>query len=126
MKNENSELDSYDQIGMQYFYIGRIASASYYHGRMMEGRIEPLMSSIRINHHRIERKLKDDVYRAVNLQSLRNKFKIKVMEKINKISTERSDASRFGKEYNASSKIKIAVIEHLIIEIHYNRKSDRK
>jgi len=40
--NENKiELETYDLIGMQYYYLENLDKARYYHTRMMKGILEP-------------------------------------------------------------------------------------
>ena len=34
------EIEAYDNIGLQYYYLGNMNKASYYHNRMMNGLIE--------------------------------------------------------------------------------------
>lgn len=51
-KNTALELDSYDRIGMQYYYMGNVERANYYHGRMMEAQREPATSQLRMGRHR--------------------------------------------------------------------------
>ena len=35
------ELEVYDLIGMEYYYMNNIGKAQFYHNRMMEGELEP-------------------------------------------------------------------------------------
>jgi len=46
--NKNLELSAYDNIGLAYFYMGDLDGAEYYHGRMINGIIEPINSPTRI------------------------------------------------------------------------------
>ena len=40
-ENDNmNELEAYDSIGMQYYYLRNIDKAMYYHNRMMNGILE--------------------------------------------------------------------------------------
>lgn len=40
LNDKESELSSYDSIGMQYFYKGELEKAKYYHDRMVRGKVE--------------------------------------------------------------------------------------
>ncbi len=51
IKDEACELASYDAIGMEYFYLGDIVRASYYHERMVRAQSEPSTSDIRQHRH---------------------------------------------------------------------------
>jgi len=41
LKDTQSELKAYDNIGIQYYYLGNMSKAEFYHNRMMKGEIEP-------------------------------------------------------------------------------------
>jgi tetratricopeptide (TPR) repeat protein len=45
--NKHAELRAYDNIGIQYFYLGNKEKAKYYHERMIYGRVESLNSDMR-------------------------------------------------------------------------------
>jgi tetratricopeptide (TPR) repeat protein len=45
--NKMSELRAYDNIGIQYFYLGNKEKARYYHERMIYGRSENIKSELR-------------------------------------------------------------------------------
>lgn len=47
LNNKNSELRAYDNIGIQYFYLGNKDKAKYYHERMLYGRSENVKSETR-------------------------------------------------------------------------------
>lgn len=38
--DEMMELEAYDSIGIEYYYLGNIEKSIYYHNRMMNGEIE--------------------------------------------------------------------------------------
>ena len=46
-KNTCKELVAYDLIGLQYFYMGNLELANYFHKRLLEGEIEPVNSNLR-------------------------------------------------------------------------------
>ena len=41
MGNSKSELEVYDNLGIEYYYLGDIERAVYYHNRMIQGSLEP-------------------------------------------------------------------------------------
>lgn len=41
------ELQCYDLIGMQYYYLGDVMKAKYYHDKMMNGKVEPDDSEVK-------------------------------------------------------------------------------
>jgi tetratricopeptide (TPR) repeat protein len=47
INNKNAELRGYDNIGIQYFYLGNKEKAKYYHERMIYGRIESQHSDMK-------------------------------------------------------------------------------
>ena len=47
LNDKVSELRAYDNIGIQYFYLGNREKAKYYHERMLYGRIESFSTDIR-------------------------------------------------------------------------------
>jgi tetratricopeptide (TPR) repeat protein len=51
LKDENAELIAYDGIGMQYFYLGAVDKARYYHERMWKGVYENDSSAARVLSH---------------------------------------------------------------------------
>lgn len=51
LKDENAELIAYDGIGMQYFYLGAVQKARYYHERMWKGIYENEGSAARVLSH---------------------------------------------------------------------------
>ena len=46
--NKEYELNAYDHIGLQYYYLGQIEKANYYHFRSMNGAVETENSSLRL------------------------------------------------------------------------------
>ncbi len=48
LNNKVSELRAYDNIGIQYFYLGNKDKAKYYHERMLYGRSENMKSEARV------------------------------------------------------------------------------
>ena len=51
LKDQNAELISYDGMGMQYFYLGAMHKARYYHERMWKGIYEDDESAARVLSH---------------------------------------------------------------------------
>jgi len=51
VRDTPSELDAYDSLGMEYFYLGDLDRASYYHKRMTNYEKEPLNSELRSHRH---------------------------------------------------------------------------
>ena len=47
INNETKEIRAYDQIGMQYYYMGNLEAAEFYHNKMNLGEVEPKDSSLR-------------------------------------------------------------------------------
>ena len=47
VESKEVELAAYDQIGMQYYYLGNVEKAKYFHEKMMQAEIEPLDSKLR-------------------------------------------------------------------------------
>ena len=39
-QDEEGELNAYDSMGLEYFYLGDIEKSSYYHDRMVRGKLE--------------------------------------------------------------------------------------
>ena len=44
---KESEMHAYDHLGVQYFYLGKLDKAKYYHERMMRGQFESQKSPLR-------------------------------------------------------------------------------
>jgi hypothetical protein len=40
MKDTDKELKAYDLIGVQYFYMGNLEKANFYHNKMLRGECE--------------------------------------------------------------------------------------
>lgn len=74
IKDTASELDSYDNIGMQCFYMGNMQSAKYYHSRMMEARKEPPDSEIRQYRHKLIGRMKGKL-KKINEKNLKDIIK---------------------------------------------------
>lgn len=45
--NIEYEMQSYDYLGLQYFYLGKLDKAKYYHERMVRGQFESKKSNLR-------------------------------------------------------------------------------
>jgi hypothetical protein len=45
--NVSGEISAYDCISLQYFYLGDMDKAKFYHDRMLRGKCETKMSKIR-------------------------------------------------------------------------------
>ena len=50
---EVAEMQAYESIGLQYFYLGKINKALYYSERMMKGRFEAKFSVVRKNYMQV-------------------------------------------------------------------------
>ena len=72
---------------MEYFYLGKIVPASFYHNKMMDGKNEPLTSNVRINCHKRQRHYKEALSKFLNFQSVKNIFRGQLKEKLRKIGT---------------------------------------
>ena len=46
-RDEEGELNAYDNMGLEYFYLGDIEKSSYYHDRMVRGKVESDSSVIK-------------------------------------------------------------------------------
>ncbi len=65
------ELDAYDSIGMQYYYMGNIDKAIFYHNRMMRGELERFTPEREWNQTALERaREKADYKRSVLAKSI--------------------------------------------------------
>ena len=52
--NKTQEIEAYDALSIQYFYLGDIERSKYYHDRAITGSIEPKESKIRTIYSSIE------------------------------------------------------------------------
>jgi hypothetical protein len=84
-KDRRVELESYDNIGLAYYYLGDINKAIYYHNRMMEKRLEGDTQEKRWNSQAVVNKLEKNSYKRVYLKSIEfeeHKEGLKVKKKL--------------------------------------------
>lgn len=75
-KDKKTELESYDNIGLAYYYLGDINKAIYYHNRMMNKRFEGETQEKHWNNLAITNKYSKDSYkRALIQKSIFEKYK---------------------------------------------------
>jgi len=48
MKDQQSEIVAYDNLAIDYFYAGEVNKATYYHDRMMRGKVETDKSTVKM------------------------------------------------------------------------------
>jgi len=62
-KNHARELESYDCIGIEYYYMGNIDKSIYYHNRMMNRKFEGESREKIWNITKLEKELKEKAYK---------------------------------------------------------------
>lgn len=63
-----NELDAYDNIGIQYYYLHNVSKAMYYHNRMMNGKLEPNNIVKKVNISNLMIKRNEESYKKYILQ----------------------------------------------------------
>eukprot|EP00826_Nyctotherus_ovalis_P066977 TRINITY_DN9968_c0_g1_i22.p1 TRINITY_DN9968_c0_g1~~TRINITY_DN9968_c0_g1_i22.p1 ORF type:complete len:229 (+),score=75.15 TRINITY_DN9968_c0_g1_i22:685-1371(+) len=67
-RDRRVELETYDCIGLAYYYLGDINKAIYYHNRMMEKRLEGDSQEKRWNNQAVANKLEKNSYKRSLIQ----------------------------------------------------------
>lgn len=68
-KDRRVELETYDCIGLAYYYLGDINKAIYYHNRMMEKKLEGDSQERRWNNQAVVNKLEKNSYKRSLIQN---------------------------------------------------------
>ena len=78
LKNIDMEFNSYENIGMEYFYMGNLNSAIYYHNKMIKGKKEPLDSNLRMLAHKFQLKYNKKLRKDKINDRQRSKFRLEL------------------------------------------------
>lgn len=88
MQNNEIELDTYDKLSVQYFYMGKIHKSQEYHNRYLSGYLEPKESGVQsLTMLKYQNKVKDQEKRTAKVLDYKAaiKFSAGYLKKIKQI-----------------------------------------